>query len=103
MHGLWTDEQKEAAERMKATIIEQDIRLIRVAWADQHGISRAKALTVNGFLGVLESGLEFNTGPLFFDSGSDIVFNPFMEGGGFDLEEMNGCPNYRLVPDPSNF
>ena len=57
MHGLWTDEQKEAAERMKATIIEQDIRLIRVAWADQHGISRAKALTVNGFLGVLESGL----------------------------------------------
>ena len=103
MHGLWTDEQKEAAERMKATIIEQDIRLIRVAWADQHGISRAKALTVNGFLGVLESGLEFNTGPLFFDSGSDIVFNPFMEGGGFDLEEMNGCPNYRLVPDPLTF
>ena len=53
MHGLWTDEQKEAAERMKAAIMEHDIRLIRVAWADQHGISRAKALTVNGFLGVL--------------------------------------------------
>lgn len=103
MHNLWDDEQKEAVERIKATIKEKDIRLIRVAWADQHGISRAKAMTVNGFLQALESGLEFNTGPLFFDSGSDIVFNPFIEGGGFDLDEMNGCPNYRLIPDPLTF
>lgn len=103
MHGLRTKEQAEAVERIKEKIKQRDIRLIRVAWADQHGISRAKALTVPGFLNALESGLEFNTGPLFFDSGSDIVFNPFEEGGGFDLEELTGCPNYRLVPDPLTF
>lgn len=102
-YGLWTDEQKEAAERIKALIKEKDIRLIRVAWADQHGISRAKAMTVPGFLSALKNGLEFNTGPLFFDSGSDIVFNPFIEGGGFNLEEMTGCPNYHLIPDPLTF
>ena len=103
MHGLRSSEEEEMIERIKTTIVEQDIRKIRVAWADQHGISRAKSLTVPAFLGVLESGLEFNTGPLFFDTGSAIVFNPFEEGGGLNLEEMTGCPNYRLVPDPSTF
>ncbi|WP_240374123.1 glutamine synthetase family protein [Bacillus piscicola] len=103
MHNLRTKEEDEMIERIKATIKEQDIRLIRVAWADQHGISRAKSMTVPAFLGALENGLEFNTGPLFFDTGSAIVFNPFIEGGGFDSEEMTGCPNYRLIPDPSTF
>jgi len=103
MHGLRSSEEVEMIERIKVTISERDIRKIRVAWADQHGISRAKSLTVPAFLGVLESGLEFNTGPLFFDTGSAIVFNPFEEGGGLNLEEMTGCPNYRLVPDPSTF
>lgn len=103
MHNLRSKEEEEMVERIKAIIKEKDIRLIRVAWADQHGISRAKSMTVPAFLGVLDSGLEFNTGPLFFDTGSAIVFNPFEEGGGFDLEEMTGCPNYRLIPDPSTF
>lgn len=103
IHNLRSKEEEEMIERIKATIQEKDIRLIRVAWADQHGISRAKTMTVPAFLRVLENGLEFNTGPLFFDTGSAIVFNPFEEGGGFDLEEMTGCPNYRLIPDPTTF
>lgn len=103
MYDLRTPEEKEMIERIKFTIKEKNIQLVRVAWADQHGISRAKTMTVPAFMGVLENGLEFNTGPLFFDTGSAIVFNPFEEGGGFDLEEMTGCPNYRLVPDPSTF
>ncbi|RST77197.1 glutamine synthetase [Siminovitchia acidinfaciens] len=103
IHNLRSKEEEEMVEQIKATIEEKNIRLIRVAWADQHGISRAKTMTVPAFHRVLESGLEFNTGPLFFDTGSAIVFNPFQEGGGFDLEEMTGCPNYRLIPDPSTF
>ncbi|SDI25849.1 L-glutamine synthetase [Alteribacillus persepolensis] len=103
MHNLRSKEENEMVEKIKATIKEQDIRLIRVAWADQHGISRAKSMTVPAFLGALENGLEFNTGPLFFDTGSAIVFNPFTDGGGFEVEEMTGCPNYRLIPDPSTF
>lgn len=102
-HKLWNDEQKAAVERILAEIQEKNLRLIRVAWADQHGISRAKTLTIPAFLSALEDGIDFNTGPLFFDTANAIVFNPFIKGGGFDLEELTGCPNYGLIPDPLTF
>lgn len=102
-YQLWNDKQTEAAEKIYQTIKEKNLRLIRVAWADQHGISRAKTLTIPAFMGALEDGIDFNTGPLFFDTANAIVFNPFIKGGGFDLEEMTGCPNYALVPDPLTF
>ena len=102
-HQLWSEEQQAAARTIQEVIQEKDLRLIRVAWADQHGISRAKTLTIPAFKGALEDGIDFNTGPLFFDTANAIVFNPFIKGGGFDLEELTGCPNYSLVPDPLTF
>ncbi|NHC43257.1 glutamine synthetase [Bacillus sp. MM2020_1] len=102
-HQLWSSEQIAAVEKIHASIQEKNLRLIRVAWSDQHGISRAKTLTIPAFLGALKDGIDFNTGPLFFDTANAIVFNPFVKGGGFDLEEMTGCPNYALVPDPITF
>ena len=98
-HRLSDHEQIEAVGRICAAIQENNLRLIRVAWCDRHGISRAKTLTVPAFLSALEDGIDFNTGPLFFDTANAIVFNPFIKGGGFDLEELTGCPNYGLVPD----
>lgn len=102
-HQLWNADQMIAVEKIQDTIVEKNLRLIRVAWSDQHGISRAKTLTIPAFMGALEDGIDFNTGPLFFDTANAIVFNPFIKGGGFDLEEMTGCPNYALVPDPLTF
>jgi glutamine synthetase len=102
-HQLWNSDQIDAVGRICAEIQEKNLRLIRVAWCDQHGISRAKTLTIPAFLDALEDGVDFNTGPLFFDTANAIVFNPFIKGGGFDLEELTGCPNYGLVPDPLTF
>ncbi|EKN64315.1 glutamine synthetase family protein [Schinkia azotoformans] len=102
-HNLWNEEQVNAIQRILKTIEEKNLRLIRVAWADQHGISRAKTLTIPAFMSALKDGIDFNTGPLFFDTANAIVFNPFIKGGGFDLEELTGCPNYTLVPDPLTF
>ncbi|MGE7119027.1 glutamine synthetase family protein [Peribacillus sp. NPDC046944] len=101
--NLWNTEQSEAVEKIHAVIKEKGLRLIRVAWSDQHGISRAKTLTIPAFLGAMKNGIDFNTGPLFFDTANAIVYNPFMKGGGFDSDEMTGCPNYTLVPDPLTF
>lgn len=102
-HQLWNSVQSTAIEEILAAIQEKNLRLIRVAWADQHGISRAKTLTIPAFMSALKDGIDFNTGPLFFDTANAIVFNPFVKGGGFDLEAMTGCPNYALVPDPLTF
>ena len=99
----WTAEQQEAVELIKQTIQEKDIKMIRIAWADQHGVSRAKTVTTAGFDSVMEKGMDFNTGPLFFDTANVSVYNVFDWGGGVDLEEMTGVPNYVLKPDPLTF
>lgn len=102
-HPYWTEEQKEAAVRIKELVTENNLQVIRIAWADQHGISRAKTITANNFDSILKNGMDFNMGPLFFDTANLPVYNPFEWGGGVGLEEMTGCPNYKLVPDPLTF
>lgn len=102
-HPYWTEQQKEAAVRVKQMVEENNLQLIRIAWADQHGISRAKTIMANNFDSILKNGMDFNTGPLFFDTANVGVFNPFEWGGGIGLEEMTGCPNYVLIPDPLTF
>ena len=53
-HELWTEEQREASERVVAQVTEHGLRQIRIAWGDQHGIVRGKTLTVPEFLRALE-------------------------------------------------
>lgn len=102
-NGLWTAAQQEARDRVLAELDDADVRIIRLAFVDQHGVVRAKALTRRAFDSALRNGGEMNTGPIFFDTGSAIVYNPFIPGGGFDMDEMTGCPNFLMIPDPSTF
>ena len=39
-HGLWTGEQKKAAEKVVSLVKEGNFRTVRVSWPDQHGILR---------------------------------------------------------------
>ncbi len=43
-HGLWSDEQKEAATRLRRIVEEQKLEVIRLSFPDQHGILRGKTL-----------------------------------------------------------
>ena len=43
-HGLWTDEQRRQAEELKRRVKKDNLKLVRLAWADPHGASRAKAV-----------------------------------------------------------
>ena len=36
------------------------IKLVRVAWSDPHGVSRAKTVTAEAFLGALKNGYNIN-------------------------------------------
>ena len=100
-HGLWTESQAAAANELTRRL--EDVRTVRVAWADQHGLVRGKALPVDVFRSVLRNGMRANTGPAIMDSGSAIAFNPFMPGGGFGSLQMEGCPDVVCVPDPATF
>jgi glutamine synthetase len=102
-HGLWTDEQRRQAEEVKRRVEKDDLRLVRLAWADPHGAARAKALTVPAFLAALSAGHNINVATTTLDSANARIFASFTRGGGMGLAEMTGSPNLTIVPDPATF
>src|ERR1700674_1654353 len=102
-HGLWSDDQKRQAREIKERIAKDNVRLVRLAWSDTHGYSRAKALTVPAFVAALTDGHNINGATTTLDSAGARTFSSFTRGGGFGLDEMSGSPNLTLVPDPSTF
>ncbi|MBC7804240.1 MAG: glutamine synthetase [Candidatus Parcubacteria bacterium] len=102
-HSVWGDEQKRLAADLGARIRGANLRLIRLAWADPHGASRAKSVTVPVFLEVLKTGYNINVATTTLDSAGGRVFASFTLGGGMGLDEMTGSPNLTIVPDPTTF
>ena len=102
-HGLWTDEQRRQADELKRRIEKDKLELVRLAWADPHGASRAKAVTVPTFLAALFGGYNINVATTTLDSANARTFASFTRGGGMGLPEMTGSPNLTVVPDPSTF
>ncbi|TQS42929.1 glutamine synthetase family protein [Cryptosporangium phraense] len=97
-HQLWTAEQTEAAERL----LHLDLRQVRIAWCDQHGILRGKTLESSHFATVLKQGKDFQTATLIFDTTNNPVVPPFSYAALGD-PRMTGLPDGVLVPDPLTF
>src|SRR6516165_966571 len=102
-HALWSDEQKEAASRLRRIAEEQKLETIRLSFADQHGILRGKTLVAAEALASLESGCTITTTMLAKDTAHRTVFPVFTAGGGFGMKEMEGAADVLMVPDPTTF
>src|SRR5215470_2267494 len=102
-HGLYGDDQTRQAQEIKKRLAHEDLHFIRLAWADPHGASRAKAVTVPAFLAALGAGYNINVATTTLDSANARTFASFTRGGGMGLPEMTGSPNLTIVPDPATF
>jgi glutamine synthetase len=102
-HALWSDEQKEAARRLRAVAEEKKLETIRLSFPDQHGILRGKTLVAGEALASLENGCTITTTMLAKDSSHRTVFPVFTAGGGFGMKEMEGAADVLMVPDPTTF
>ena len=102
-HGLHADEQRDAADRMIARIEELDLRTVRIAVVDQHGVPRAKFLSAGAAVAALRNGVDFSGAIYSLDSGNAVFPPAFVEGGGFGIPEFTGFPDVVLVPDPTTF
>ncbi|MGA7810998.1 glutamine synthetase family protein [Bradyrhizobium sp.] len=102
-HALWSDEQKDAAQRLRRIVEEQKLETIRLSFADQHGILRGKTLVASEALASLESGCSITTTMLAKDTSHRTVFPVFTAGGGFGMKEMEGAADVLMVPDPLTF
>lgn len=102
-HALFSDAQRDAAEQITAKIAEQDLRTIRIAWADQHGILRGKHVMAADFAAALRNGIDFQTATLFMDT-ANVLFAPiFDREAGMGFKALAGGPDSILVPDPLTF
>jgi glutamine synthetase len=102
-HGLWSDEQKEAADRLRKIVDEQKLEVIRLSFPDQHGILRGKTLVASEALASLESGCSITTTMFAKDTSHRTVFPVFTSGGGFGMREMEGAADVLMVADPLSF
>ncbi len=100
-HGLWSQEQKEAAARLRRIVEEQKLEVIRLSFPDQHGILRGKTLVAGEALASLESGCTITTTMLAKDTSHRTVFPVFTAGGGFGMREMEGAADFLMVADPT--
>jgi glutamine synthetase len=102
-HGLWSDEQNDAAERLRRLVEEQKLETIRLSFPDQHGILRGKTLMAGEALAALQNGCSITTTMLAKDTSHRTVFPVFTAGGGFGMREMEGAADVVMVPDPTSF
>jgi glutamine synthetase len=102
-HGLWSDEQKEAAGRLRKIVEAQKLEVIRLSFPDQHGILRGKTLVASEALASLESGCSITTTMFAKDTSHRTVFPVFTSGGGFGMREMEGAADVLMVADPASF
>ena len=102
-HDLWTADQTRSAAEVRRRVTTDKIKLIRMAWSDTHGASRAKAITVPAFLSALENGYNIGVATTTLNSAGARAFASFARGGGMGLDEMTGSPNLVIVPDPTTF
>lgn len=100
---LWNAAQKKEAKRVARLVADNDLNVVRLSFADQHGILRGKTLLANAYDSAMESGVTMTTTLLAKDTSHHTVYPVFTAGGGFDMEEMTGGGDFVMVPDPFTF
>jgi glutamine synthetase len=100
-HALWDDAEYAAAAQALRVIDEHGIELVRVAFPDQHGVLRGKALTREAFGGALRDGITAPSTLVLKDTAGRTVYPVFESGGG--PAGMAGASDMVLVPLPSTF
>jgi glutamine synthetase len=102
-HGLWTAEQQEAAAGLLARAREANVRAVRIAFADQHGVLRGKTLVVELLESVLKNGCSITSTLLLKDTAHRTVYPVWQRGAGLNLAQLSGAADIVLVPDPDSF
>ena len=102
-HGLWSDEQFEAAARADKLIEEHGLEAVRMSFADQHGILRGKTVMAAEASRAMRNGCSMTTTLLAKDTAHKTAFPVFTAGGGFGMPEMEGGADFLMIADPLTF
>ena len=102
-HGLYDEAQEEAAARILEQVRELGLEVVRLSFADQHGILRGKTIVAGELPSMLRNGCRMTTTLLAKDTAHKTIYPVFTEGGGFGMDEMTGGGDFVMVGDPATF
>src|SRR5579862_8546831 len=101
--GLWTEERKAAAREVERRIQAGELTVVRLSFADQHGILRGKTYAAGEIASVMKSGVGFSATMLLKDTAHRTVFPVWGAGGAFGAKEWEGAADVVMLPDPATF
>lgn len=102
-HGLQDSSRADAARDVLARIVSDGIGMVRLAFPDQHGVLRGKALTAPAMPAALAEGVSLTSSLLLKDTAHRSVVPVFAAGGGIGLRDIQGAADMVMVPDPTTF
>lgn len=102
-HGLWDTAAEDAAARAEKLAADKGLEVVRLVFADQHGVTIGKTLVASAFGDALRNGCTIGTSLFLKDTSGRTVYPVFTPGAGLGIAEMTGITNAIMVPDPATF
>ncbi|MDO9711616.1 glutamine synthetase family protein [Paracraurococcus lichenis] len=102
-HGLRDAEAAAAAAEVLARAAREGVSLVRLAFPDQHGVLRGKAVTLPALPGAMEDGVSLTSTLLLKDTAHRTTVPVFSAGGGIGMRDVQGAADFVLVPDPATY
>jgi glutamine synthetase len=102
-HEIWTREQQAAADDLQERAAEQGLEVIRLAFADQHGLLHGKTIMVSELAAVLREGSGVASSLLAKDTSGRTVVPMFNATAPLGQARMRGAADMVMVPDPGTF
>ena len=102
-HDLWREREWAAAAQLRRVVDERGIDLVRVSFADQHGVLRGKTVTRDALWSALSGAVTVPSSLLLKDTSGRSCYPVFTPGAGVGIDWMAGAGDVTLVPDPTSF
>ncbi|TWF49373.1 glutamine synthetase family protein [Neorhizobium alkalisoli] len=100
---LLSPDQFEMAHEVLAKAKAAGLETIRLAFVDQHGVPRGKAITVESLASVFRNGMAMTSTLLLKDTSHRTVFDVWAGDIGFGEGQLTGAGDVLIVPDPATF
>ncbi|MHC3473513.1 glutamine synthetase family protein [Streptomyces sp. 7R007] len=102
-HAGWTAEQTAAAQEIRDRAQGGGLNVVRLVFADQHGLLRGKTVTASEVPTVLRDGTGIASSLLAKDTSGRTVFPLFTKETPLGLPQLRGAADMVMVPDPLTF
>ena len=102
-HGIGDAARARAAAAVEREIAERDLGVVRLSFADQHGILRGKTVVAAAAAHALANGVSLTSTLLIKDTAHRTAYPVWTAGAGLAMPEMEGAADFVIVPDPATF